>query len=162
MRGVVRDEGGEKINLKKILTSPSCSDKQAGVLHGRTSLDGREGQGNLSCAPKAPPWRLRDLTCAGVTRCRDIVEPFQPVDGSRPLRGRPRAVRCRGANPDLVTLRSLRRPHSAAAFRKRRVRHESDAAFPLHSPYPVLRIISDALLSSAPISLLLLPASVIG
>ena len=89
----------EKTNLKKFLTSSACSDKQAGVLHGRTSLDGREGQVDLSCAPKAPLWRLRDLTCAGVTRCRDIVEPFQPVDGSRPLCERPGAVRCRGGKP---------------------------------------------------------------
>ena len=89
----------EKTNLKKFLTSSACSDKQVGVLHGRTSLDGREGQVDLSCAPKAPLWRLRDLTCAGVTRCRDIVEPFQPVDGSRPLCERPGAVRCRGGKP---------------------------------------------------------------
>lgn len=88
-----------KTNHKKFLTSSACSDKQAGVLHGRTSLDGREGQVDLSCAPKAPLWRLRDLTCAGVTRCRDIVEPFQPVDGSRPLCERPGAVRCRGGKP---------------------------------------------------------------
>lgn len=140
-----------KTNLKKILTSNPCSDKQAGVLHGRTSLDGREGQDDLSCAPKAPLRRPRDLTCAGVAKCRDIVEPFQPVDGSRPLCERPGAVRCRGANPDLVTLRSLMPLHSAAAAWKRRERHGSDAAFPRPFSASCFQDFIDALLSSAPI-----------
>ena len=89
----------------------------------RRNLPGRQGRAGMIC-PVRPKlraffvWRLRDLTCAGVTRCRYIVEPFQPVDGSRPLCERPGAVRC-GANPDLVILRSLwllhpRRPSGSA------------------------------------------------
>ena len=51
----------------------------------------------------------RVLTFAGVAKCLEDVEPFQPDNGSRQaMPVRPRAVRWKGLCPGLVTLRDRR------------------------------------------------------